>query len=180
MSAGIVTFLTVLIVAHVALTGGAAVYENPQSDANGLVQSAQPADDLDPTFRDIETAAEGNQGPDVLFYGEELYQPGVPPDKQLAMDPSCGDIGATLPVQWYMRLHGLTGDCAPTTTEMEARAAGSTPPAVVTVPERADAVAGLLPGYERRDLLISSRRGPRGGASSQLAVFIDTNRSTDG
>jgi len=167
ISAGIVTFLAILVVAQVIGTGVAAAYANPQSDDNGLVQYGQPADDLESTFRDIGAAAEGNQGADVLLYGESLYGPGLPsdPDKQLAIEPRCANLGSTLPIQWYLRTGSLTAACAPTEGGLEQRIAGSPPPAVIAPPDRASDVAARLPAYERRTVLISS-------SGRGLVVFV--------
>jgi len=167
ISAGIVTFLAILVVAQVIGTGVAAAYANPQSDDNGLVQYGQPADDLESTFDDIGAAAEGNGGPDVLLYGESLYGPGLPsdPDKQLAIEPRCANLGSTLPIQWYLRTGSLTAACAPTEGGLEQRIAGSPPPAVIAPPDRASDVAARLPAYERRTVLISS-------SGRGLVVFV--------
>jgi uncharacterized protein (TIGR03663 family) len=179
VSAGIVTFLALLIVGHLLLTNAAAVYANPQSADNGLVQFGQPADDLQSTFDEIETAAEGNQGPDVLFYGESLYARGLPEGKQLAIEPECLDLGSTLPIQWYLRKGGLTGECALTAGQLEGRVLNSPPPVVVTDPSRADTIAALLPTYERRSVLIThSERGSI--ENSGRLVFFVANRSADG
>jgi len=178
LSAGTVTFLSLLIVAQVAWTGVGAVYAAPQSDDNGLVQFGQPADDLGATFQEVEAAAEGNQGPDVVFYGPSLYGPGLPsdPEKQLAIEPRCANLGSTLPIQWYLRSKGLTATCARTPGELAELS--TPPPLIIADPSTADgadaaAVASAFPSYERRTVLISS-------SGRGLAFFVDPNRTANG
>jgi uncharacterized protein (TIGR03663 family) len=189
LSAGIVTFLCLLVVAHVAWTGAAAVYTNAQSPDNGLVQFGQPADDLQSTLDEVGAAAEGNSGTDVLLYGPSLYGPGLPtdPDKQLAIEPRCADLGSTLPIQWYLRTGGLTASCAPTPADLDEAAVGSPPPVIIADPgdpgeegSAAAVIAARFPSYERRTVLISSRPNPAGETRGRLAFFVDTNRSVVG
>jgi predicted membrane-bound mannosyltransferase len=177
---GIITFVALLVVAQVAWTGVGAVYMHPQADANGLVQFGQPGDDLASTFDEIEAVSDGSRGPDVVFYGPALYGPGLPtdPDKQLAVEPQCANLGATLPIQWYLRTNGLTATCARTPGELSA-VSEAPPPAIVADPAVADEIDIVFPTtYERRTLLVSSRANPAGTARGQLALFVDTNRST--
>ncbi len=179
-SAGIVTFLIVLLLTYSAWTGAVAVYATPQSEDNELVQFGQPADDLQSTFEEIGTVAESNRGTDVLLYGESLYGPRTPEDKQIAIEPACADLQSTLPMQWYMRTEGLTGACALTPGQLREQVSDGPPPVVITDPDRAETVEALLSGYERRSVLITSfgEGGPEN--SGRLAFFVDTNRSTGG
>jgi len=181
LSAGIVAFLAVVVVAQMVGTGAAAVYANPQSADNRLVQYAQPADDLEPTFREVEALAADNDGTDVLFYGASLHGPGRPElsfsdplddtRKQLAIEPACANLGATLPLQWYLRTADANASCARAAGALDARLSSSPPPVIIADADEAGVVAGRLPaGYERRTLRIR-RSGDR------MAVFLDTNRS---
>ena len=89
--------VVLLLTVQVAMTAGGLVYGSPAGADNNLVQYAQPTDDYRPI---MET--------DLLLYGGELVSTQFPSPQE----PTCGDLGQLLPLQWYIAHHDLEASCA--------------------------------------------------------------------
>jgi len=137
VSTSLVGVLLLVLTAQVAVTAGGLVYESPAAADNNLVQYAQPTDDFRPV---LAAAAEADtDGTDVLIYGSELAAPrGVSPQ-----EPSCGDLGELLPLQWYLAKHDLNASCEADPATVEA----DRPPVVVARGDNATALEARLSGY---------------------------------
>ena len=164
IGAAIVGVVLALVVFQVVATGVSTSFLTHSADDNPLVQYAQPADDLQPTMRDIDALAETTDGTDVLFYGDF-----VTGDRPWDGDPACADIWNTLPLQWYLARADASAACADTTEELDTLVADGPPPVVIVEKSEADAVAERLPDYERRTLFIRTR-------IDELTYFLDTDR----
>lgn len=143
---GVIFLVVAFLIAAPAASG---VYLQPTDDDNGLVQYAQPQQDMRPTLNDMATIAPSHEGTDFLLYGDELVvEPGTggPPE------PKCSRMVATLPLQWYIRADEIATDCAYNTTELDKRLSEDDSPAVVMAhASRENEVAARLDGdYDRR------------------------------
>ncbi len=173
--------LLVLVAAQVSVAAAGAVYLNPQSQDNELVQYAQSSStDLKPVLADVETAARGNNGVDVLFYGDEFDSP----DESAHDQPLAGPGWfARLPLSWYFETsryefarEGAVFNVSSTTDHRDLTE--DPPPVVISLsnlPGRgvghdADDVAPYLEGYLRY-------RGHRylydTGTISSITIFVD-------
>lgn len=118
------------------------VYAQPAPDSP-LVQYAQPADDLDPMLDEAATAIDGNEGVDVLFYGERFY---TARESGNDRPPVADAWGERLPLPWYFeRMGARTASVA----GAEGLAELDEPPPVVVADAAArDELDARLDGYE--------------------------------
>jgi uncharacterized protein (TIGR03663 family) len=110
VSVAAVSVLLLLIVGQVAVIGGGAVYVNPTSPDNELVQFAQPQQEMRGAVDATTVAAAANtDGPDALFYGGEDF---VTMDTEATRTPACIDWFRTLPWAWYLDANDVSVTCA--------------------------------------------------------------------
>jgi uncharacterized protein (TIGR03663 family) len=141
--------VVLLLLAATASVGGTVVtsYAEPQSPDNPLVQYAQPSGDMKPTLADIEAIAATNDGVDVLFYGEEFYNPDDE-TREPTLDIESGSYQGwfkRLPLPWYFEIY----DANVSSTQSTSRLDEQTPPVVITLEENAETVEPRLDGYSR-------------------------------
>lgn len=103
---GIAAAVLVLLVGQVALAAGPAVYLNPTSDENELVQYAQPQQEMRGSVEDLRAVADG-EGTDVLVYGDRFNDF----DSSVPRKPACIEWFDTLPFAWYFNAHGASVAC---------------------------------------------------------------------
>jgi uncharacterized protein (TIGR03663 family) len=182
LGAGVAVVVLLLAVGQVAVVGVPAVYGEPTSPDNGLVQFAQPQQEMRPAIDATVTAAAANaDGPDALFYGGEAF---VDMDDSDLHTPACLDWFNTLPWGWYLEADDVEVTCARSSGGLPA----STPPVVVAAascplehplecrerPGRLQAVDDLgdrLPdSYERYGFL---HRTTGGNDFAGMVVFVD-------
>jgi uncharacterized protein (TIGR03663 family) len=138
------------VVLVLALTGqvgavtASTVYA-PPSPENPMAHYAQPADDLDPLVENVSVAIEGNDGTDVVFYGERFVAGYRSTDDQ---PPVSDEWGNRLPLPWYFERIGAEVDGARDPAAFDERA--STPPVVVADPSARSTLDSRLDGYETR------------------------------
>ncbi|WP_458210071.1 flippase activity-associated protein Agl23 [Haladaptatus sp. NG-SE-30] len=118
--------LLLLVTAQVGVTAYDTSYENPQSPDNRLVQYAQPASEMKPLITDLQRIAATNEGPDVLFYGAELYSPN---ESAHEVPPAGRGWFARLPFAWYFE----TTDASIVSTEQQTDIDDQRPPIVITL-----------------------------------------------
>jgi uncharacterized protein (TIGR03663 family) len=116
VSVAAVAMLLLLIVGQVAVVGGGAVYANPTSPDNELVQFAQPQQEMRAAVDATTAAAAANtDGPDALFYGGEDF---VTMDETAVRSPACINWFRTLPWAWYLDANDVSVTCANSTETM--------------------------------------------------------------
>jgi predicted membrane-bound mannosyltransferase len=150
---GIALLLIVVLVGQMAGAGLWTVYLAPQEEENKVVQYAQPGGDIKPVVQEMQAASAGNQGTDVLVYGE-FYVDG---DANATRTPACVKWFNALPLPWYFAAHDSAVECAQTPTELRQQA-GAQPPIVITRDQAggdeqrnpADVVREQFPEYEER------------------------------
>jgi uncharacterized protein (TIGR03663 family) len=117
----LVALLVVVLVGNVAATAVGAVYTDPASDENELVQYVQPEPEMRATLDAAHAAIEGPGNPDVLFYGEEYGE---------------NNWHSRLPLPWYLEKWDAEVVVAANQTELEERRDadwdGEIPPVVIT------------------------------------------------
>lgn len=181
-SAAVAGIVLLAIAGQVAVVGVPAVYGAPTSQDNGLVQFAQPQQEMRPAV-DAAVAAAGSDadGPDALFYGGEAF---VDMDENDLHEPACLDWFNTLPWGWYLSAGDVSVTCATGPEELPA----SPPPVVVAEAnctlerpvecrERTDSLRAVddlgerLPdSYERYGFL---HRTTGGNDFAGMVVFVD-------
>ncbi|MFB6155267.1 MAG: flippase activity-associated protein Agl23 [Haloferacaceae archaeon] len=113
----------------------------PSEPQNRFAQYAQPNSGLDGFYEDVLAASAGNDGTDVLFYGQRFYLT----DERAADEPPVPDQwGNRLPLPWYLERAGATTDSATSLSTYD----GEIPPVVVADPAARDDLARRLTGYE--------------------------------
>ena len=144
------------LVAQVGTVAASEVYGPADADGR-LAQYAQPADDLDPFYRNVSRAASdgrgGDESVDVLYYGERFYLA----DDGVADAPPVPDAwGNRLPLPWYVERAGAETD----SVRNLSGDAGDLPPVVVADPAHRGRLVDRLPGYEAATyrLALSNRR----------------------
>jgi uncharacterized protein (TIGR03663 family) len=158
-----VAAVLLVVLALAGTVGGVAagsVYASPSAD-DPLAQYAQPADDLDPFYRNVSAAADG-EGVDVLYVGPSLW---LPDERDAARPPVDDRWGGRLPLAWYVERAGARSDSVDAAAALEEY--GSTPPVVVADASARAGVAARLDGYEstryrlalwNRDVVVFVRR----------------------
>ncbi|QLD86191.1 TIGR03663 family protein [Natronomonas halophila] len=116
VSVAAVAMLLLLVVGQVAVVGGGAVYAQPTSPDNELVQFAQPQQEMRASVDATTAAAAANtDGPDALFYGGEDF---VTMDETAVRSPACINWFRTLPWAWYLDANDVSVTCANSTGTM--------------------------------------------------------------
>lgn len=124
VSVGAVAVLLLLVGGQMAAAGVSAVYLNPTSQHNDLVQFAQPEQDMRPAVADTIEISAANGGTDALFYGGSDF---VDMDQQATRTPACINWFRTLPWAWYLSANDVSVTCANGTGQLPAEM----PPVVV-------------------------------------------------
>ena len=137
----------VLVVGMVVGPAVSAVYLNPTSDDNSLVQYAQPQQEMRGTFDDIAAIAPEHEGVDVLFYGDTLVaEPGTGGEPR----PECLRLLQGLPLHWYNAADDWNSACAYNETALDERLNESQPAVVIAHSQREAELDERLTGYEKR------------------------------
>jgi uncharacterized protein (TIGR03663 family) len=135
--------LTVSLVVAVVAVGAlpvAGAYDAPEH-GSPFTQYAQPKDDPESILPQIETAIEGNDGIDVLYVAPRFYTRSEYDSPPIANADRNG-WGNRLPLPWYFE----RADAEVGSAFNASYVGGDTPPVVVTVPSRAEAVGKRLDG----------------------------------
>lgn len=145
---GLAALLLVLVAGQTAAAGVGAVYLNPVGEDNGLVQYAQPQQELRPIVTNMSAVAARNDGPDVLVYEKFNYSRSmVARHPNPDWTPSCLSWHNALPLPWYMERAEMNVTCAGSLNEAN-RTAQADPPFVIARASDRDAVDGRLTEYE--------------------------------
>jgi uncharacterized protein (TIGR03663 family) len=166
----IAAFLVFLLVGQLSLALVSGGYLNPTGEDNTLVQYAQPADDFRPAFDTLAARAETHEGADVLFVGESYVRDSP---RRAGITPRCTSISETLPLQWYVKTAGATGDCVQSVDNASEVIASEDPILVIAPEQHQDALAPALDGYEPR---IAGLRT----YGSRAVFFVDRANRTAG
>jgi uncharacterized protein (TIGR03663 family) len=150
LTAGFAAFALLIVVGQVAGASVGAVYLNPQSEENELVQYAQPAGDVDPEMEVLAATAPDNQGPDIVLAGEYFVDGGGGAETR---DPVCAKWFNSLPLPWYVAAADAEVQCVADASEVSGVVAESEPPVVVVRGDGGQS-AGDLDGYVSRTHLI--------------------------
>ncbi|MFC6988829.1 flippase activity-associated protein Agl23 [Haloplanus sp. GCM10025708] len=142
-SVAAVVVLALALTGHVGAVTASNVYASP-SPENPMVHYAQPADDLNPLIEDVSVAIEGNDGTDVVFYGERFVD-GYRADAD--RPPVNDEWGNRLPLPWYFERVGAETDGVYDAAALDERA--STPPVVVADPNARSTLDSRLEGTTR-------------------------------
>lgn len=146
-STAIAAVLLLLVVGQTATVAVSSSYLHPASEDNDLVQYAQPGEGLDRgTLRTMRRATDGNDGVDVLFYGE-YYVDG---DASAARNPACVKWFNGLPYPWYVGAWNASVACAQTEAELDRTLeSGANPPVVIARTDHEDVLTERFPGYRK-------------------------------
>lgn len=155
LTASLVVASLLLSAGIVGVAGLNVDYWNSASEEDKqVIQWAQPENELGATMADVERAATGNAGPDVLFYGTEtagVAQFYVADESSLDQPPPGGPSWhSRLPLPWYLE----SADAAVTSSSPEASAVdalANPPPVVIAYDDDREAVENELDGYEARE-----------------------------
>ncbi len=165
--------LLLLVTAQVGATAYDTTYQNPQSPDNQLVQYAQSSTEAKPLLTDLQRIARENQGPDVLFFGEELDTP----DESDNDVPKAGPGWfARLPLAWYFE----AANAEVVSTNESSDLSGQKPPIVVTLNNvstcnsedgTAEDIESHMAGYDRYQF---HRYGFDSGCTvSSMSIYVD-------
>ncbi|MFB6166064.1 MAG: flippase activity-associated protein Agl23 [Haloarculaceae archaeon] len=155
---GMTVALLFVVAGLVASMGLWTVYLAPQSDANHIVQYAQPGDDLRPALVAMQRASRDHEGIDVLLYGKFFVDDQDPNGGNPFVDgelrrgfirsPACANWFNALPLPWYFRTADADVSCSPGVGDLQQRArSGSPPPVVIASNESAPDVRRAFPDY---------------------------------
>jgi uncharacterized protein (TIGR03663 family) len=137
-----------MVVLSMLVTSAGAVYLQPQSGENGLVQYAQPADDIGPVTDAIGVAAQDDRvGADVVLYGEYLVAESVGDGPR---EPKCAKWFNALPLPWYFAAADADVTCAQNPDDVGATVSESAPAVVIARESQTDRIASTLSAYESR------------------------------
>jgi uncharacterized protein (TIGR03663 family) len=154
----VVGLVLLAVVAQVGVTAVQTSYQQPQDDANPLVQYGQPGGHMQETLADVEAIAGAHEGTDVLFYGDHF----AVPDESVADNPPVsGDWLNRLPLAWYLERAGARTDSA---TSVEALQ--DPPPVVIARVEHYSELEPVLDGYDANAYEITSH-------GTETLVFVD-------
>jgi uncharacterized protein (TIGR03663 family) len=148
---GFAVFAVLVVVGQVGVTTVGAVYTNPPSESNHLVQYAQPAGEIGPVMDVFYEAGAAPGGPDVVFYGT-FFVDGGPPT--VPRKPGCIKWFNALPLPWYVGTSDAEVSCARNATALESTLAESDPAVVVVREDATPIVADSLPEYEPHTYLL--------------------------
>lgn len=138
--------LVVFAVGSGAVAVVAADVYAPPAAGSPLVHYAQPADDLDPMLDEAAAAIEGNEGTDVLFYGERFHAAN---EAGNARPPVADAWGNRLPLPWYFERMGARTASVSGPERLSALA--ETPPVVVADASARGDLDARLDGYGRSE-----------------------------
>ena len=133
-SVGLVALIFLLVVGQMAVATANGVYLDDDA-ADGMVQYAQPSDEMRAATGAIRTAANDGSGPDVLVYGEYFVDQeddfvGLGDDDiRVPLNPQCTKFFPSLSLPWYLYKDDAETVCA--TNESEFDRLESVPPVVV-------------------------------------------------
>ncbi|WP_266078882.1 flippase activity-associated protein Agl23 [Haladaptatus caseinilyticus] len=172
--------LLLLVSAQVGATAYDTSYQNPQSPDNQFVQYAQSSSgEAKPLLHDLQRISRRNDGPDVMFFGEELYSPDesdheVPPAGQGWFD--------RLPLAWYFE----AADANVVSTNEPTDLRGAKPPIVVTLNNvstcnsedgTAEDIDQYMAGYEAYEF---QRFAYDSGCTvSSMTIYVDKDEIDD-
>jgi uncharacterized protein (TIGR03663 family) len=135
--------VALLFVSAGVVTGTTAVrtsYTQPMEPDSELVYLSQPPAQLHPTLSAVETAIEGHDGTDVLYFGDEYA---IPEESIADRPPAHSGWHARLPLPWYVEAMNASTD---STTNRSAVLAEQ-PPVIVTDSESAGELELWTTGY---------------------------------
>lgn len=155
---GLILLIGIVLIGSMAGTGYATTYADPKADTNPLVQYAQPAGDVEPTIRDMETLAAQTEGTDVILYGEHFHNPTG--QEELERRPTCANWFNALPLPWYFEAHDMTVECAPTAADLETALAGDPPVVIAHADDRAAVDQRIDDRYTQRIHLMRNTDTP--------------------
>lgn len=162
VAAVVVAFL--LVVGQVSYVAVENVYLDDQSDANPLVQYAQPADDLQPAVATMRAVSERNRGTDVLLYGDFLVS-----NTTGHLEPKCSEWFNILPLPWYFAANDVAVSCAQNPDTLESTMDRGRPPVVIGLSSDAEFLVARLAGYEKRSYVIRTKDTDQ----TNITVFVD-------
>jgi len=145
VGAGVAALAILLVFGQVGASAAGAVYLNPQSDGNDLVQYAQPAGDISPVVDRLEVAAAANSGPDVILYGEFFVDDG---NASVPRKPGCAKWFNALPLPWYFETTDADVTCASDEIALTETVSARQPPFVVTRESNVREISDDLENYE--------------------------------
>ena len=158
----LVVLLVAILVGNVAATAVGAVYTDPTSQENELVQYVQPEPEMRATLEAMQTAVEGPGNPDVLFFGDGYGE---------------DNWHDRLPLPWYIEKWDAERAVAVNRTVFEEKREdewdGEIPAVVIVHPDDELAIESYLDGYERHERYMATH-------SKKVVVYIDTDRAGDG
>ena len=162
----LIAVLLLLMAGQVAVTTANGVYRHPTADHNELVQYAQPADDFRPALQLLDNNSVGSQGPDVVFYGEELVVENPPKE---GIRPYCADISPTLPLQWYLKRANATATCAANESELVRLLSSTDPPIVIARSKHRETLEARLDGYTVHTARLRT-------SNAEIVLLVDADR----
>ena len=136
--------LSALLVAGLSAQYSYVTYQDPD---NPMAQYAQPSGDMKPTLEKVHTAAESNEGVDVMFYGDEYFTPNETSgggELEIGVGGYAGWF-ARLPLPWYLDQY----DANVTSTTQAQTVAETQPPVVITLASEEADIRDDLQGYDR-------------------------------
>jgi len=186
VSVGVVALLLVVLVGQTAVVGLAGVYASPTGPDNGMVQFAQPQQEMRPAVdATVAAAATNPTGPDAAFYGGDDF---VDMDETDVHTPACLSWFDTLSWGWYLEANDVAVTCAQAPGDLPE----PLPPVVVASADCTlerpvecrddpgalapdDGLAERVPdGYERYGFL---HRTTGGNDFEGMVVYVDEDRS---
>ena len=154
----VVGLVLLAVFAQVGVTATQTSFQQPQDDANPLVQYGQPGGHMQETLADVEAIAADHVGTDVLFFGDHF----AVADETVADDPpGSSDWLNRLPLAWYLERSGATTDSATAVEDIE-----EPPPVVIARVEHYGDLAPILPEHEAAAYEITSH-------GTETIVFVD-------
>ncbi|WP_160133311.1 flippase activity-associated protein Agl23 [Halococcus salsus] len=159
-----VAVMGLLVVGQVGFVATTDVYLDDQSDANPLVQYAQPASDLHPALHEMESVSAANSGTDLLLYGDFLVA-----NTTGTREPGCSEWFDVLPLPWYFEAEDVRVACARNDSAFESAMNRSHPPVVVSLSSDADSLEPRLAGYEAYPEVIRTQDTSR----TNITVFVE-------
>jgi len=168
----------VLVAVVVAMVGSGVHYAHaaPQSADNPMVQYGQPAGEMRDTLNDATAAAGGNDGVDVLYYGDffhvdnESRTASLPvenvTDENGVMVENNGNWYHRLPLPWYFEAADAESTSVAEADALETAMAEESPPVVVTRANNSATVAEYAEGYDTRTYELTA-------PGTEVVVFVD-------
>ena len=155
----LVALLVLILVGNVAATAVDAVYTDPASDENELVQYVQPEPEMRATLNAVHAAIEQPGNPDVLFYGERYGE---------------DNWHDRLPLPWYLEQWDAERVVATNQSELESKRdgewGGEIPAVVITHESDEDSIRPYLEDYERHERYMATH-------SKKVVIYVDTDRT---